>query len=79
MFKLTIKTANDAFADNAHVKMEPTVSTYTLTASNGQPIRKATAVTFSDGHVVKFMERMPARSALRQAVEVREREGRADG
>lgn len=44
-----------------------TVETYTLTASNGRHIRKATKVVFPSGYEIKFMERMGKREALRQA------------
>jgi hypothetical protein len=48
-------------------KTEATVSTYQLIASNGRPIRQATQVTYSDGAVVRFTEKMSKREALRQA------------
>lgn len=46
---------------------QPTVSTYRLTASNGRHIRIATMVTLADGRVVRFMEKMSKREAIRQA------------
>lgn len=47
---------------------QPTVSNYRLTAAlTGRHIRIATMVTFPDGHVVRFMERMSERDAIRQA------------
>ena len=39
--------------------------TYNLTASNGRHIRKATMVVLDDGRVVRFMEKMTKRQALR--------------
>ena len=46
------------------------VETYRLVASNGRHIRLATKVTLADGRVVKFMERMPKRAAIAQALAV---------
>lgn len=51
-----------------------TVETYTLIASNGRKIRKATKVTFADGYCVRFTELIGKREAIRQAVIVRERD-----
>ena len=45
------------------------VSTYNLTASNGQHIRKATQVELADGRVIRFMERMSKREALAAAAQ----------
>ena len=45
---------------------QPTVSTYDLTAATGRHIRQATQVTFPDGRVIRFMEKMSRRDALRQ-------------
>lgn len=45
---------------------QPTVSTYNLTAPNGRHIRRATQVTFPDGRVIRFMEKMSKRETLRQ-------------
>jgi hypothetical protein len=46
----------------------PTVTTYNLRAPNGRHIRMATQVTFPDGHVVRFTERIPGKAeAVRQA------------
>lgn len=45
---------------------EVTVTTYSLTASNGKHIRTATRVTYR-GQTVEFMERMSKREAIRQA------------
>lgn len=50
-----------------------TVSTYNLKASNGRHIRKATKVTFADGSVVGFMERLTKKQAIVQAREERAR------
>lgn len=46
---------------------QPTASNYRLTASNGRHIRTATMVTFPDGRVIRFMEKMSKREAIRQA------------
>lgn len=46
------------------------VETYQLTASNGRHIRKATQVVFPDGYVVRFMEKMSKREALRQVAQL---------
>lgn len=46
---------------------DPEVTTYQLTAKNGRPIRIATQVTFADGRVVRFIERISKAEALRQA------------
>lgn len=45
-----------------------TVETYTLTASNGRKIRKATRVIFPDGRVIAFTERMSNKRAIAQAL-----------
>lgn len=45
------------------------VETYQLRAMTGRPIRRATKVVFDDGREVRFMERMPKRKAIRQAIE----------
>lgn len=45
----------------------PTVSTYQLVAGNGRAIRKATRVTFTDGEVISFIERLPKGKAIEQA------------
>lgn len=44
------------------------VSSYRLVAGNGRPIRLATKVVFVDGTEVKFMERMPKKEAIAQAL-----------
>jgi hypothetical protein len=49
------------------------VETYQLTTKGGRPVRKATKVTFPDGVVVRFIERMSKRRAVEQATEQRER------
>jgi hypothetical protein len=41
------------------------VETYDLTAPNGRHIRKATQVRLPDGRVVRFIERVPRREAIR--------------
>jgi hypothetical protein len=46
---------------------------YTLKASNGRHIRKATKVTFPDGYEVRFIEKMAKAAAIRAAVEIRSR------
>lgn len=51
------------------------VETYQLIAGNGRPIRKATAVVFPDGKVVRFTERMGRGQAVAQAMVLRQREG----
>jgi hypothetical protein len=48
-----------------------TVSNYRMVASNGKAIRTATKVTFADGYVVRFTERMSKREAVKQATTVR--------
>jgi hypothetical protein len=45
-----------------------TVETYRLRASNGRHIRMATRVRFPNGQVVSFLDKMPKREAIRQAV-----------
>lgn len=52
----------------------PVAMDYKLYATNGRLIRTATKVVWPDGYEVKFMERMPKRSAIAQAREVRARE-----
>lgn len=52
-----------------------TVSTYRLIASNGRHIRMATQVACPDGTVVRFMERMSKREAIRQVEQTRRKEG----
>lgn len=46
---------------------QATVSTYKMFASNGRYIRTATMVTFPDGQVVKFTERLGKLAAIIQA------------
>jgi hypothetical protein len=41
------------------------VETYDLTAANGRHIRKATQVRLPDGRVVRFIEQVPRREAIR--------------
>jgi hypothetical protein len=41
------------------------VETYDLTAASGHHIRKATQVRLPDGRVVRFIERVPRREAIR--------------
>jgi hypothetical protein len=43
------------------------VTDYNLKASNGKHIRKATMVTFEDGTVIRFTEKMSKAEAIRQA------------
>lgn len=45
---------------------DPEVFTYQLFAPNGKPVRMATGVRFSDGHTVRFMERLTKREATAQ-------------
>lgn len=53
----------------------PEVTTYQLTAGlTGRLIRKATQVTFSDGKVIRFIDRLPKGEAIRQAEVERERQ-----
>lgn len=47
------------------------VETYKLTASGGKHIRTATKVTFANGRVIEFTERISKREALRQALSIR--------
>jgi hypothetical protein len=50
---------------------QATVADYRLFAGNGRYIRKATMVSFPDGRVVKFIDRIPSKGeAIRQAMEV---------
>jgi hypothetical protein len=44
------------------------VSTYQLLTGSGRPIRKATKVTFADGREIRFMDRIPKREAIKQAL-----------
>lgn len=46
------------------------ISTYQMVANNGRPIRKATKITFSDGHEIRFTEKMSKREALRQVAKL---------
>lgn len=46
---------------------QTTVSTYNLQTKTGRHIRKATRVTFADGTVVNFMEKMSKGEAIKQA------------
>jgi hypothetical protein len=46
---------------------KPTVESYKMTARNGRHIRFASMVTFADGRVIKFMELLSHREAIRQA------------
>lgn len=54
-------------------KQGATVGQYRMVTAGGKRIRTATVVTFPDGYVVKFMDRMPKGLAIRQAIEVRAR------
>jgi hypothetical protein len=47
------------------------VELFRMVAANGRHIRMATKVTFADGTVVKFMERLPKGEAVRQAMQQR--------
>lgn len=48
------------------------VDSYELYTGNGRYIRTATKVVFSDGHEVKFMERIPSKTdAINQAIALR--------
>ena len=44
-----------------------TVETYKLYAGSGRYVRQATQVVYSDGSVIRFMEKMSKREAVRQA------------
>lgn len=44
-----------------------TVEDYTIYSTTGRRIRTATKVTFANGEVIRFIERMTKREALRQA------------
>ena len=48
-----------------------TVKNYKLIASNGRVIRTATMVIFPSGKVVKFIDKLSKREAIRQALEVK--------
>lgn len=50
-----------------------TATTYRQETATGHHIRRATRVTFADGYKVDFTELMPKGSAIRQAIEFRER------
>lgn len=52
------------------------VEDYNLKAKTGRHIRKATQVIFPDGYRMEFMEKMPKRAAIKQAIEERRKEGR---
>lgn len=56
--------------------MKTTVETYRLVTTTGRHIRMATRVTFADGLVVKFMDKMGNKEAIRQAELYRVREGK---
>lgn len=48
----------------------PRVETYQMYAAvTGRPIRKATKVIFEDGREVKFIDRIPKKKAIREALE----------
>jgi hypothetical protein len=47
--------------------MTAKVTDYELKASSGKHIRKATMVTFEDGTVIRFTEKMSKAEAIRQA------------
>lgn len=51
------------------------VENYRMIAGNGRHIRIATQVTFEDGYVIRFMDRMPKYLAVKQAIELRAKEG----
>ena len=52
------------------MKPKPRVETYRVTAApTGRPARRATKVTLPCGRVVRFFDLLPAREAVRQAVE----------
>lgn len=48
-----------------------TATTYTMQTKSGRHIRRATRVTFSDGFKVDFIDLMPKRAAITQAIEYR--------
>lgn len=47
-----------------------TVTTYSLKASNGRHIRRATKVIFADGRTVEFTERLGVTAARTQAARI---------
>lgn len=49
------------------MRKEPKVETYQLMTTNGDPIRKATRVIFTDGYQVSFTEKLPKKEAIKQA------------
>ena len=50
------------------------VELYRMVAGNGNHIRMATKVTFEDGYVVRFMDRLPKYIAVEQAKQIRAKE-----
>lgn len=52
---------------NNQPQKKPTVSTYALRTAAGSHIRIATQVTFPDGTVIRFIERLNKNLALREA------------
>jgi hypothetical protein len=52
--------------------MNTKVETYNLEAHNGKHIRKATRVVFEDGIVVKFIDKLSNKEAIRQALKQRQ-------
>ena len=48
------------------------VETYNLKTRKGKHIRKATMVIFPDGKVIRFIEKMGKKEAIRQAQKQRE-------
>jgi hypothetical protein len=55
-----------------------TVEDYTIYTATGRRVRTATKVTFADGEVIRFTERMGKREALRQAEAELIRQARAE-
>ena len=51
--------------------MNATVKTYTLKSANGKHIRQATMVIFENGKIVKFIEKMSKKEAIKQAQNVK--------
>jgi hypothetical protein len=47
------------------------VETYNLLSRDGKNIRQATKVAFPDGVVVKFIDKLPKKEAIKQALERR--------
>jgi len=52
--------------------MMTTAMLYQLVTPDGRPVRKATKVRFPDGYVIKFIDKLPSKEAIKQAKRHRE-------